>query len=282
MQSTVRYVNHNNEVFVLNGAGYAFTNPRTLRAFDWSFVVTNRPSGYGGTASSFARKPIERELTVGIRGFTAEEFAQRANALTAVTEADVMSNEPGRLYIDDQYIVCYLAVGSTVEQYSHRAHFATKRLRVLVVEPYWCTEVSSIFNIQEQVVDATGKKYDLRYAYRYGSGYNVSTLYNNHYAESPAIISIYGAVENPSVTIAGNVYNVDVQLAATARLVIDQVKHKIYAVSDGGAQTNVFNARNKAYDVFAPIPAGANQVLYSGEFKFEVTLVLQRSEPLWT
>ena len=279
---TVRYVNHNNAVYILNGAGHSFADPRSLRAFDWSFVVTNRPSGYGGTASSFARNPIERELMIGIRGFTASEFADRANALTAITEADIMSGEPGRLYIDDQYIVCYLAVGSTVEQYSHRAHFATKRLRVLVVEPYWCTEVSTVFNVVEHETDTTGKKYDLRYAYRYGSGYSVNNLYNNHYAPAPAIISIYGAVENPSVTIAGNVYNVDVQLAATARLVIDQVKHKIYTVSSGGAQTNVFNSRNKSYDVFTPIPAGVSQVLYSGEFKFEVTLVLQRSEPLWT
>lgn len=277
----VRYVNHNNVEYILHGAGHTFTDTLAMRSYDWTFVTTNRPSGMGGTASGFARYPIVRELLIGIWGFTAAAFAAQANELLAVADADVMAGEPGRLYLDNQYIVCYLSVGGSVEAFSERAHFVKKRVRALVVEPYWCTEVSTTYNKIEQQTDTTGKKYDLRYAYRYGSGYSVNTLFNNHYAAAPSVITIYGAVENPSVIIAGNTYNVDVQLAATARLVIDQVQQKIYTVAADGARTNVFNARNKAHDVFIPIPSGANQVLYSGDFKFEITLVQQRSEPLW-
>lgn len=280
----IKYVNHNGAEYTLEGAGHTFVDAEasSLRAYLWSFSTTNRPSGFGGSASGFARYPVTRELTVGIRGATAAEFNQRANTLLAVCEADVMTGEPGRLYIGTQYIVCYLAVGSTVDVYSRKLSFVRKRLTVLIVEPYWCSEDTTVFNILQDEPDTTGKKFNLRYAYRYGSGYSVTNLYNNHYAACPAVISVYGACENPSIQIGGNTYNVDVQIAATERLVIDQIKRRIFIVASNGAQTNAFNNRNKAHDVFALIPVGASQVLYSGEFKFAVTLIRQRSEPEWT
>ena len=277
----VRYVNHEGSEFVLNGDGYTSTNVNALRAYNWSFNSVNRPSGYGGKASGFARRPVTRDITVKIRAFKREDMQALANRLHAITEADIMAEQPGKLYIGNQYIVCYLGVSSTVEQYTDKTSFLGKKLQVRIEEPYWCSEATTIFNIVT-VTDTTGKKFDLRLPYRYGSGYASSYIANSHFAACQAIITIYGSVANPSIQIAGHIYNVDVTLTATERLVIDQTKRKIYKVSSTGAQTNVFNARNKGYDVFAPIPVGQSPVIYSGAFKFSITLVQQRSEPLWT
>lgn len=275
----VRYVNHEGSEFILNGDGYTSTNVNALRAYEWSFNSVNRPSGYGGKASGFARHPVTRELNVGIRSFRDADMKALANRLHAITEADIMAEQPGKLYIGNQYIVCYLAVSSSVDQYTEK-NFLRKKLKVRIEEPYWCSETTAIFNTVT-TIDTTGKKFDLRLPYRYGSGYASSSINNSHFAPCQAIITFYGPIANPSVQIAGNIYNVDVTLTATERLVIDQLKHRIYKVSSTGAQTNVFNARNKEHDAFAAIPVGQSPVVYSGAFKFTVTLVQQRSEPQW-
>jgi len=277
----VKYKSHNGETFVLNGDGSAFTDVTPLRSYDWSYNVTNRVNGMGGTASSFARRPVTRQLTVGIRAGDKKTFLDSANRFHEITESDVQANQAGRLYVGDQYVSCYIT-SSAVDGYARRGTFATKKVNVLIVEPYWCSESTTTFNIAETSTDTTGKRFDLKYPFRYGTGYSSGVIRNNHYAACPAVITIYGPAENPSVAIGSMTVNVDVTLTSTEHLVIDQTKRTIEKISADGTAVNAFNLRNKNYNVFEPIPAGDTQVTHGGTFLWTVTLIKQRSELEWT
>lgn len=282
---SVRYVNHEGASFTLQGDGLTFLDVLPLYEYEWSYELVNDVSGMGGAAMGFSRFPRTLELELRMRGFTRAQFIQQMNDLHAVTDADALSGQPGRLYVGDQYMVCFLAVSATVESAPRLGNFATQTITVLAVRPFWCTEQQYTFNpaaAEEESPEDMGKKYNLRYPYRYGSGLAASVIKNTHYAPAPAIIVIYGPASNPSVQIGNVIYNVDVVLTASQRLVIDGTENRIYTVGSDGTETNVFNARNKAYDIFSPVPVGESPVLYSGDFLMTITLVQQRSQLKWT
>lgn len=278
----VKYVNNSGGQFVLQGDGKGFVDISQLYGYEWQYETINSVSGYGGNVSAFRHDPRLLDLDIRLRGFSRAGFMAKMNELHAISESDIIANSPGKLYVGNQYATCFLATSGNVSSMARSGRFCTETIGVLFTRPYWCTEKVYRYNVAEILSDdTTGKKYNGRYAYRYGSGLAVSTIANTHYAECPAIITVYGPTSNPLIQIAGNTYNVDVVLLSTERLVIDQVKKEIYIVDLNGNRRNVFNARNKAYDIFKPIPAGEQTLSYSGEFMMTVTLIEQRSQLEW-
>lgn len=279
----VYYQNHKGDKFILNGDGLTFMDLTPVRSFAWNYNVSNRVNGMGSLANGFARWARNVDIEIRQRGFTKEQFYSQMNRLHEVTEIDCLSEEPGRLYACGQYLTCFLSVAGEIENNAYYTNFAYRKANVLIVEPFWCTETTTIFHIaSDDSLDTTGKRYKLKYPYRYGTSFSSNKLINTHYADCPAIITIYGAADNPSVVINDNVLNVDVTLTATQRLVIDQVDKKIYTVDSAGARTNVFNKRNKAYDIFEPLKSGENTVVYDGTFMMTISLIARRSELRWT
>lgn len=279
----VYYQNSSGEKFTLYGDGLSFINPMELHSWEWSYSLSNRITGMGGDASDFARYPRTFDLELRMRGMNRQQFLDQVNRLHDITEPDMIAAQPGRLYVDDQYLTCYLATAGKAPTHPVNSNFMTRTVTVLAVEPYWCTPVEITVNpTTDQASNDNGKKFNLRYAYRYGTGLSGNTIINDHYAAAPAIIQFFGPVADPSITIAGTVYGVNVTLTATDRLVIDQIRHKIYIVSETGQQTSAFNDRNKEYDIFTPIPVGSNNIIYSGDFVVSITMIQQRSELRWT
>ena len=279
----IYYRNSAGVKFTLLGDGLTYIDPMELHTFEWDYSISNRVSGLGGTASDFARFPRTFDIELRMRGMNREEFVRQVNTLHEITDADMIAGTPGRLYVDEQYLTCYLAVAGDKPNHPRTSNFMTREVTVLAVEPYWCTPVQVVINpLTDEPSNENGKKYDLKYAYRYGTGLSGNTIINTHYAPAPAIIEFYGPIANPSIIIAGNVYGVNVILTATDRLVIDQLAHTIKVISETGVTTNVFNSRNKSYDIFAPIPVGSHQITYSGDFVVSITMIQQRSELRWT
>ena len=279
----IYYQNHNGERFTLNGDGLTFMDITPLRSFEWSYNTVNRVNGMGGLASGFARWPRTVNVEIRQRGYDQDQFFSQMNQLHEITEIDCLEEEPGRIYAGGQYLTCFLSVAGEIENNTPYTNFAYRKATVLIVEPYWCTETTTTFRISsEESVDTTGKRFDLKYPYRYGTGYSSNKLINTHFASCPAIITIYGPVDNPSIVINSNTFNVDVTLTSSQRLVIDQVNKKIYTVNSSGEKTNVFNKRNKNYDIFQYMLPGENTVLYDGTFLMTIALVARRSELKWS
>lgn len=275
----IKYENHLGQELWLDDSRY-FVNINDLRNFAWSYDINNRPGGYGGRVTRFTRGVTERSLRIGVRG-NELDFVNRIEQLHALTEVDILANKPGRLWLKQEYIRCFLAVSSDLSTYSRRAHFAEKEMRVLITEPFWCREVELRF---EQAAEApeiiSGKRYNGRNPYRYGgTRYSSATLNNEHYAACPALIIFNTPAENPSAFIGGRSYTVHTSIRAGEQVVINQLDRTLTHITVDGRESNIFNLRDKSTDVFAPIQPGLQDVLYISDFS--LVLLQQRSEPRW-
>lgn len=275
----IKYVNSSGASIILNQGHYLISS-HDLREFKWNATTTNRPSGYGGRVS-FSRGVQEKTINVGIRGRTREEFAQRAEALLALTEPDILQNKPGKLYLGSQYLTCFLSTSSQINYYSRRGNWVDKELTIIVTEPFWNTEVTQHFLIGTSDTVEKAKRYTGRYPYRYISEFASRALHSSHYTTSPMIITIYGPVVNPRIVIGGKEYKVTAEIIENQRIIIDQINKTIVAKNPDGQETNLFDYRDKENDVFARLEAGTQHVIYTGEFGFDITVIQQRSEPSW-
>lgn len=279
----VRYVNSTGEAFVLQGDGLGYLDIMPLYGFAWSYTLANNAVGDGGTATGFARRPREIQLTLRRRSGDRAAFAERMDALHAASEVDALAETPGRLWLADQYMDCFLAVSGTVTSAPRNAAFGTVTVNVLAVNPFWCTErVTEFYKLVTGGGPGDhGKKYDNRYEYRYGTAIALNDLNNQHYAPAPAIITIYGAADGPAITINGNVYGISTSITSTQRLVIDGEKREIYSIGAGGSRTDLFNNRVKTGDAFLPVPPGVFRVTSNGNYRMTIKLIEQRSQPRW-
>ena len=281
MSKGIYYENSAGTIIRLDGANLRVLED-DLRNFEWDYTLTNKPSGYGSRVNKFTRSAKEKEISLVVRGKTREECLSALNALHAACEVDFSSTSPGRLWLDGQYLICYMGVGSEKTDWNGGFHWLKKNLTLLAVFPFWYTEVIQQFRAGEVDASPYGKKYNGRYPYQYGTGYSNQTLYNTHYAATPAVITIYGPCDDPQIYIGGNLYGISGASAATdERIILDQVERSIYRVAANGSKTNLFDYRVKTSDPFAYIQPGDISVQFSGEFGFDIKLMQQRSEPKW-
>lgn len=276
----IQYENSTGETIRLDRGGF-YANEGSLRAFSWDYTYSGYPDGSGGSVSLFSRHEKTKEFTVSAHAPTRSEIDALLNRLHNITEHDIRNYEPGKLWLNSQYISCYV-VASDIETKSKHMIFVTKKLTVLPVIPFWCIEDTAHFKAGGVETAEDAKRYNGRYPYKYGTGYGQTTLYNTVSSwETPMNITIYGPAVNPSIIIGGNTYALNATIASYERAVIDQIHKKIYKIGSTGEKTNIFNLRDKSSDIFKYAPAGEVPVLYNGEFSMDITLIHQRSEPLW-
>jgi hypothetical protein len=84
------------------------------------------------------------------------------------------------------------------------------------------------------------------------------------------------------VTIDGHDYRVDASIANNEILTIDSVNKTIVLTHEDGRTENLFNQRYRYSYIFEKIPPGQLNVASNSNFKFEVILLEERSEPKWT
>lgn len=277
----IQYENSAGETIRLDRQGF-YADEGTLRDFVWDYNYSGYPDGSGGTVSKFSRHEQTKTLDVSAHAYNRADLDALLNRLHNVTEYDVRKRVPGKLWLNQQYISCYV-ISSEIVNKSFRAYFVTKKLTILPAIPYWCIEETKNF-IAGGATSASpdAKRYNGRYPYKYGTGYSQTTLDNTVGSwETPMIITIYGEAVNPSLSIGGNQYTLNTTLAANERAVIDQLHKKIYKIGTTGIETNIFNTRDKSTDIFKFAPVGMVSVLYNGDYSFDITLIHQRSEPLW-
>lgn len=276
MMTTLRYENHLGVSLDLTSGGYSL-HENDLLDYDWDYTLVGRPGGTESILKQASRQSAKYKATIGVRGEEGE-YQALMNALLAITEPDVIAQSPGKLWRNDQYIRCYVMSGS----FGVRApRFAVKQLGIVAVDPFWTIETTQTFYSQAGSI-AGGKKYNLKYPYRFGTGYSNDTLYNSHYADTPMVLTFFGAATDPSVTIAGHEYAMICELAAGERVEIDQAQRTITKIGTTGARTNLFNSRDKTSDIFQPVPAGNQTVQYYLDSAISIRLIQRRSEPLWT
>lgn len=273
MLEKITYKNHVNEVLEF-GTGGLFVNENDLHDFTWGVNSKNN------RISSFNRGVISKSLPVVIACTSEADGIEKRNKLFEIMEKDVLAKKHGRIIIGDYYLKCFVT-GSKKSNYLQTKRQLLVTLTISTDFPYWIKETITTFGYGAGV---QGKNLDFNndFPYDYASELAAKPLNNTGFVPSNFRMNIYGPCENPKVTIAGHDYEVSVSVAVNEYLTIDSISKTIVLTHTDGSTTNCFNLRNKESYIFEKMPSGVSNVTSSTDFKFDVTLLEERSEPKWT
>lgn len=272
MRDSMTYVNSVGESFAF-GSANVLINQNDFRNYEWTY------NSQFNKISSFEKRIKSKKLPVIIVGDDARETA---NKLFECIEKDVLNNTPGKMYVGDYYIKGYF-FASNKKSYKHEK-VVELELSFVSDQGYWVKESPYVFRIDDEGSggDEYGLGYNYDYPYGFSSPISSQNLVNTSFVPSNAIIRVYGAVINPTVTIAGNVYQINTEIGNNEILTINTRDKTAVVIDAEGKTSNVFALRNLEHYLFEKIKPGTLKVVANPECNFDVVLLLERSEPLWT
>lgn len=268
------YENHLGQRFVGLEHG-VYLNSNELRNYSWSYdVINNR-------ISRFYRQVKPRKLPLVVCCSTKEEANEARNRLMEITEADIEAIQPGTIYTGDYYITGFITESKKSD---YRIHGRTCKIDlVLTSQTAWSREIVHVFGSTDEGAAASRSGFDFPFDYAYD--YSVSTasrqVVNDTIKSSNFKLKIYGEATDPAVMINGHAYKVNGMIRAGESLLIDSLNKTIILTTASGSKVNWFNNRDRHDYIFEPIPPGVNNVIYNGSFKFDLTIIEERSEPKW-
>lgn len=274
MLDKMKYVNSKGESIEFGNGIYV--NYSDVRDYEWEYVSKcNRIAGF---RRNISKKSIPLVLVKASR----EELIAVRDRLYQVIEYDVINATPGKLYIGDFYLKCYLCGGKNSGYLARRDMQTT--LTLVTDSNIWIKESHYSYSARgQEIVDSEDAYMDYPYdhSYDYASAILAYTADNMGFSEADFKMTIMGPCSAPEITIAGHPYKVDTELSSGEMLVIDSAVRKVYKIMVNGEQVNQFHLRDRENSVFKKIPAGNNTVTWDGSFSFELTLFEGRSEPRW-
>lgn len=268
----IQYVNHLNEKVNLNSE-HIILQYQELFDYSWDSEISN------GRITSFYRDNGTIPITITVTADNDKEYVDILNQFHSIISKDIFAISPGKLYIGEQYLNCYIS-GDIKEDAFMGVPIQIKNLTVVTDHPFWITEHPYYFKMAE--AESTGvKRYAYRYAYRYANGLRNTAIVNEHYTDCNFRMIIYGPITDPLVYIGGHEYLVNIILESGEYLEIDSAEETVTKVTAFGERVNAFNNRNFASSVFEPIHPGRQNVGWSGRFDFDLRIYEERSEPKW-
>lgn len=282
---------------------------------EYSWEYEGAEQRFGVEIEYFKKGPKSYSLVIAFSG-TNEEKRMLLNTFCDITEYDVQNKTPGKLYVDDYYINCFV-VGSKTEPAEESA-WVERTLDVLCPNPFWILENTYTFLPEKNIPDPnilypviTGDIYtgipldngavipdfdfdfvrpsdkkieyplfDLPFDYKRETG--TRKINNTAYIPGNFVMTIYGYAVNPVIIIGGHTYQVYATIYEGERLVIDSRKKTVVKIGRFGEMTNLYNARNKVQSVFEKIPPGESALSWEGNFGVDLTIYDERSEPKWS
>lgn len=269
------YENHLGQRFV--GLEYgAYLNENELRDYSWEYdVINNR-------ISRFYRSVSSRKLPLVICCSTTEEANRARNRLLELAEADIAAMLPGKIFVGEHYTTGFITE-SKKSDYRVHGRFSNADLVLTSQDPTWSRETVHVFGSADEGASASRSGFDFPFDYAYD--YSVSTISRQVVCDtiksSKFKLKIYGETTNPAVMINGHAYKVNGMVRAGESLLIDSLNKTIILTTASGSKVNWFANRDRHDYIFEPIPPGVNNVLYNGAFKFDLTIIEERSEPRW-
>lgn len=239
-------------------------------------------ASYGGEICGFDSEVTEKNIVLTISARTMEEYYKALNRFFEVVDSDVANLTPGNLYVNGQYMRCYI-FGSEKTEWEYGCNFLDNTISVVSGRPQWITETTYSFFPGNRDTEYTYLDYPYDYDYDYMPDI-IPTAYINsdHYAPCKYLLKIYGPAIDPAVTIGGLVRQVYTTLEAGQYLLIDGRDKTIKRVLNDGAVLSEFdNRRRGTKSIFEPIAPGLNEIIGSNTFGFDLTLFVERSEPEW-
>lgn len=267
----VKYINSKGVEVNLNKPPYRML-VSDLLDYEWDVVESAE------TISGFQKSISQRSINIDIWKTKEKSSRILMNELTNIFETDIATGVPGKLYIDDNYLVCYI-------HKSEKSNWETKLMTsceygLVTDKPFWITEITKPFSKGAgSASDALDYPHD--YPYDHAPKVAIGSLTNDNYAAADFRLTIYGPVINPAVTIGENIYQVITEVKDGEYLVIDSQEQYVEQYDLKGNATNKFNSRVKQYQIYAQIPPGTHSIHWPGNFGLDITMYQKRSEPRW-
>ena len=274
MLREIVYINHMNEKIEFGKNGIIMSESDLLD-YSWSIISKN------DKISSFKKGITSKTISVIIKCNSESEGMRQRNRLFETLEKDVLANKHGKLIIGEYYLRCFV-IESKKARYIRASSYIEITLKISTDLPYWIKERKTTFNYESNDSAGSNLDYNRDFPSDYTSNLLGTTLNNMDFVDSNFVINIYGACENPMITIGGHIYEVSASIGVNEYLTIDSVNKTIILTHNDGAKENCFNLRNRDSYIFEKIPVGISQVSSSTGFKFDVVLLEERSEPKWT
>ena len=250
--------------------------------FNWKYDSVSSLT-IGGEITDFTKEIQEFSLNLAIINYGRRPFEYYLNMLSEVTEYDVVNKTPGKLYIGEQYLSCYI-IASEKKEWEADCSFISCEQTVCTEYPLWIAEkkYQCLADNNETPEETKFLDYPFDYNYDYaGKVKGNEIVVNNHYTSCNFMAYIYGPVTNPNFWVGNHLYEVETTLDSKEYMVIDSVKKTIRRVRTNGLIVNEFNNRNKKSSIFEKIPEGNNVLSWTGNFGIDLILFQERSEPKW-
>lgn len=277
MKKEVRYVNHRGETVDLFGGGIYCDSGETAD-WEWSYQELN-----GGVAS-FYRPVREFPLTLIVVPGSEQRGFELRNRLFEVAEKDVLAKTPGALWIDGWYMRCYVRA-SKKDRYWYTGAAAGYEITVVSDDPVWTMEHTTSFSKGDT---SGGLNFPFGFPTNFGAPSTLDNLIDNPgFSLFPVKIAVYGPASNPRIVIGGNRYEVECEVPAGGRLVIDGIGKTITLEDAYGRKDNAFSRRRgiqregSGSYVFQRLSPGHQAVSWDGSFAWDATVYEQSSERRW-
>lgn len=227
---------------------------------------------------------VQKEINIDIHRTSSDSARIAMNKLTDHFNVDVIASVPGRLYIDDWYMNCYI--------YAREAgRWETDRIisccyKVISDTLSWTTEKHLEF--LPQTSQSTGedlKTYPYAYSYTYPDEPQPQYIDNDHYDTADFQMIVFGERSRTYITIGDHLYHVEYPIEKGEYMVIDsrdtaKTGERVYLARNNGERVNLFDYRDPNQSIFARIPAGKSIIDVDGA-GVNITLYQKRSEPKW-
>lgn len=252
-----------------------YLNYSDLRDYSWSCDTMN------SRIARFYHSITERKLPLVIVCKTGDEATAIKNRLFEIAEVDIMAMIPGKIYSGEYYTQGYITA-SAKSKYLINRRFCKNDLTLTSDDPAWYREqMQSFFPHTGSSVAAGGTDYPYDYPFDYSVSQKGQTIVCDSIRANAFKLRIYGATENPTITIGGHVYSIDGDIKAGETLLIDSLTKTITLTKADGTKVNWFDKRNRDSYIFQEIPAGQHTVIWNDSFGFDLTIIEKRSEPKW-
>lgn len=250
-----------------------FINYNQLRNYEWSVQSENNQ------IKGFTRGIVKK--TIPFVFYVSEE---KSNLIKDMFfehfEIDVLTGRKGYFLINGYKYHCFVTKSVKSDYLISERHLKIS-VETTTDTPYWKKEKTSTIDFKNITGETNALKYPFAYPFTY-KGSNSVNVINEAFFESDAIIRVYGEAINPLVMIGDNVYQVNDAISEKEYIEINTSERTIYKFSVFGDKTNIFEKRNKQYDIFKRVPSGSNIVSANGLFKVDIVIMDKRSEPKWT
>lgn len=275
----IYYQNSTGEKVYFDRTPYKMLSETSLFDYEWEYQT----QGYNfQRIVNFGKSMVTSSFDLVINGSTKEEYKQNLKNLLNIIEKDILHLTPGKLFIGNTYIRCYIYKNSKSGRYVNTKK-SVVTLEIISETGSWIEESTTVIGkMTNGVYNQDFLDYPHEYPYDYTNSLTSQMVINEGYADSDFEMRIYGFCINPAVSIGNHTYRVYTQLDTGEHLIINSVDKVVRKVKNNGEVINQFYLRDRDFYIFEKIPAGRNPVVWSGEYGFDITLLMERSEPRWT